>query len=258
MSFYETTHNEVTIIKCSGISASHGFSTRYGGVSTIPYLSSLNLGYGRGDDEKNVKENYRRFAQALGVSEHSFCSAAQIHSDRIFYVDAIPEHQQEGDGFVTDRAGITLTVRIADCVPILLADEKAGVIGAIHAGWRGSVSRIASKCVEKMTGLGASQENIVAAIGPSIGFCCYEVGEDFVSAFEASLGKAYLDRFVVQKSSRSHADLKGLNEALLLEAGLNKSNIYIYPECTCCKSDKFFSHRASLGLRGTMAAAISL
>ena len=240
----------------------NGFSTRLGGVSTEAHLKSLNLAYGRGDRDAVVEENQRRFFHALfGVQDLSQAARCeQIHSAEIVYADKGGVYPQ-GDGFFTDLPGVILTVKIADCVPILLSDPKKRVIAALHAGWRGTVLGIARKGVEAMCSLGSDPKDIQVAIGASIRPCCYEVREDFYQAVKASCGESFAKRFVILRDETAgtfSADVCGMNLAILQDAGVKDEHIMISPLCTSCHSDLFFSHRASKGNRGTMMAAIML
>ncbi len=244
----------------------HGFSTREGGVSTLSHTSSMNLAFGRGDSDDVVLENLAVFAGSVGIAPESIVSVPQIHSCDVRVIDA--SHRGMGyytpaafscDGYVTRETGVALGVKTADCVPILLADEVHGVIGALHAGWRGTVGGIVTVGIKKMCGLGASPKNIKAAIGASIGACCYEVGEEVYLGAVSGVGRELADRFIVPKGADKYiADLKGLNFALLLRAGVLKKNIDVSEHCSACESSLFFSHRASGGVRGTMLAVISL
>lgn len=264
--FYETVNNGVPLLRSDLLpeSVPHGFATRLGGVSGagMPHLRSLNFGENRGDDPANVKENFRRFTEAAGLPP-TVAAAKQIHSTIILR----PQKSElpyavlpEGDGFLTDERGITLCVKIADCIPILLwsGECEHPAVAALHGGWRGSAAGIAPKGVEALRALGADPEKMVALIGAGIGVCCYEVGEDFRAAFTDALGTATANKFLQTRDKKLFADLKGLNRYLLLESGLREAHIDVCPECTCCAPDRFFSHRASKGLRGTMAAMISL
>ncbi len=245
------------LLKSNNISCSHGFSTREGGVSHEEGLDTLDLGMGRADD---VKENRRRFASALGSDISNMFSAKQIHSNIVEAVtkDDLGRHF-ECDGFVTNEKGLLLTVKVADCVPILLYDST-NVISAVHAGWRGTVSGIAINAVKKMISLGASAENIKAAIGPCIHPCCYEVDIPFVNAVkEAKCGSELLPFIVpAEADGKFYADLPSMNRHLLILSGIKPENINVSDVCTCCQSDAFFSHRASHGKRGLMMGGIIL
>lgn len=239
------------------INCAHGFSTREGGVSHGNGFDTLDLGMGLEDD---VRENRRRFASALGSDIEDMFSAKQIHSSTVEIVtkNDLGRHF-ECDGFVTSEKGLLLTVKVADCVPILLHDET-GVIGAVHAGWRGTVSGIAVNAVKKMISLGASAENIKVAIGPCIHSCCYEVDIPFVNAVKAAEYGSELLSFITpaKTEGKFYADLTEMNRHLLTLSGVKDENINICPYCTSCESDVFFSHRASHGKRGLMMGGIIL
>lgn len=240
----------------------NGFSTRLGGVSQEAHLASLNLAYGRGDEASVVEENQSRFFEAVfGNADLSLAARReQIHSADIAYADKGGIYPP-GDGFYTDTAGVILTVKVADCVPILLADPKRHLIAALHAGWRGTVSGIARKGVEALVGMGADPRDIQVAVGASIRPCCYEVREDFYAAVKDLCGEDFAARFITPRRREENtfsADVVGMNLAILKEAGIKDENISVMPICTACHSDVFFSHRASGGKRGTMMAAIML
>ncbi len=252
-----TKKGALPILVSDNIKFTHGFSTREGGVSHGNGLDTLDLGMG---DEKDVTENRRRFASALGSDISNMFSAKQIHSNIIEAVTKSDLGRHfECDGFVTNEKELLLTVKVADCVPILLSDEN-GVIAAVHAGWRGTVSGIAVNAVKKMISLGASAENIKAAVGPCIHSCCYEVDIPFVNAVKkAEYGNELLS-FIIpsEKEGKFYADLTEMNRHLLVSAGVKEDNINICPVCTSCESNIFFSHRASHGKRGLMMGGIVL
>ncbi len=243
---------------CPTLTVTHGFSTRLGGVSRGNGLDTLDLGAEAGSCE--VAENRRRFAEAFGVTPDRMVSAKQIHSAT---VETVTEDDLGRDfacdGFVTNQKGILLTVKTADCVPILLCDPGHQVIAAVHAGWRGTVADIASAAVIKMIGLGADPSAIVVAIGPCIHRECYEVDEPFLASVTEQ--NEALTAFVTphpKKPDRYLADLVAMNRHLLLGAGLRRENIYATGFCTACANDLFFSHRASGGKRGLLMAGIVL
>lgn len=247
--------NGVTFYRSSQLTSPHAFSTRLGGVSQAPHLRSMNLGQGRGDDEENLRENYRRFLAAANLSR-DVVSARQIHSDLVLNAEKVPEVSPECDGFVTNRPDLTLCVKTADCLPILMEDPEAGVVAAVHAGWRGSAKGIVCRALDQMERLGAKRERICAVIGPRIGVCCFEVKEDFVEEYRSLLG-TFGEKFLVFEKERIFCDLPALNRALLIENGILEEHFEDSGLCTCCAPDLFFSHRASKGLRGTMAAMIA-
>lgn len=260
-----TAENGVKYLKSSLIPYRHGFATRVGGVSKEAHTSSLNLAFDRGDDRETVLRNLEFFCEAVGVEAESVISLGQIHSTKVLTVDEASRGlgyytttDEKCDGYVANTAGITLGVKSADCVPILMCDENAGVIGAVHAGWRGTVSGIAAECVRKMTGLGADAANIHAAIGPAIHACCYEVGEDFRDSVIAIAGEDFADRFIKNNSGKLYADIISMNRKILLDSGISEGNIDTAEYCTCCHPELFFSHRYSNGLRGTMLSVIAM
>lgn len=248
----------------------HGFSTRIGGVSTHAHTKGLNLAYGRGDEDGIVLENLYRFATAVGVTAESVISLPQVHGTDILSVTR--EQQGEGyisksdrtaDGYCTAERGVTLGVKTADCVPILLCavDERgaAVAIAALHAGWRGTVGGIARRGVEALTKKGIPAQRILAAIGPAIGPCCYEVDRDFYLAFLSAFGKKLVtETFRSLGAGRYTADLREINRRILIEAGISAENIDVSRECTACRPELFFSHRYSRGTRGTMLSVIAL
>jgi YfiH family protein len=213
----------------------------------------MNLGENRGDSPETVKENYRLFCQATELSQN-VVSACQIHSDLVQIVDKLPENKPECDGFVTKTKDLTLAVKVADCLPILMEDYEAGVVAAVHAGWRGSAKKIVMRAIEKMELLGAARGRIKAVIGPRIGACCFETGLDVPQALRAILAEQ-AEAFIRPKGQEKFlVDLKGANRAILENAGVK--DITLSDECTYCRPDRYWSHRR-VGLdRGSMAAII--
>lgn len=254
-------------------SVRHGFSSRIGGVSTLPHTASLNLSCGLGDDDRTVFQNLDIFARSLSDGVYSggkTVTAHQIHSAKVRILT--PGNAGEGfciprgedcDGFVTDQPGTIPIIRVADCVPILLAGVKADsspVVSAVHAGWRGTVSGIASEAVRLMVYLGCVRDSIRAAIGPHIGFCCYEVGEDFVSSVTDMCGSEFVRRHIRKESGmeKPHADLTSMNLEIMADSGIPAEHTDIHPDCTMCHPDLYYSHRASGGKRGVMGGGICI
>ena len=258
--FYLNQMGKVVYALSDVLKVPHGFSTRLGGVTRLPHAASMNFTTSTGDSEENVAENYRIFLSTLGLEFEGRVSSHQIHSAKVRYVTEADRGRafEDCDGFVTDRQGVVLIVKTADCVPILLADAKAGVIGAVHAGWRGTVNEIAANAVEEMVRLGALRENIRVAIGACIHECCFEVQQDFYDAVAAIQGKAFADTHIRKKDGKMQGDLVSMNLAILEKAGIAKEQIDLSGECTCCAPETYHSHRATKGRRGTMAAAIGL
>ena len=191
--FHEKTVSGVTFLYSDLLPCPHGFSTKRGGVSSLPHLKSMNLGENRGDTPQNVSENTRLFCLAAGLPQDAV-SARQIHSDRIPYRESGLKQGQERpecDGFYTDKKGVSLFVKIADCIPILLYAPDVGAVAALHAGWRGTAQNIAGKGVKRLEDLGADPKRMLAAIGAGIGQCCYQVDDPFIDAFLGALGQEY-------------------------------------------------------------------
>lgn len=240
----------------------HAFSTRRGGVSQGA-LGSLNLGFSRGDEQENVQENYRILTDAIGVSMASLVLAAQTHTDHIRKVGA--DDRGEGitrktfsdvDALMTDEPGVTLVTFHADCTPVFLADPVRRAVCLIHAGWRGTVQKIAAKAVAAMEKeYGSRPQDLLAAIGPSAGPCCYEVSEEVGQAIEAAGGGGCL-RYK-DGNSKPFADLWTANRHMLLAVGVQDAHITVAGECTC-HEERYFSHRRQGGARGSLAAFLSI
>ncbi len=258
-------------VKSNILLSPHAFATRRGGVSVQEHTKSLNLAFGRGDEDGVVLKNLEIFAENVGFDPHSVVSLPQIHSDSIFSVGAemrghgyfIREGIESGDGYVTGERGVVLGIKTADCVPILFEAEKDGkiiAVGAVHAGWRGTVAGIAGKCVERLCGeFGCEPKDIRAAIGPCIHKCCYEVSGDLYGEVAKGLNEEIARRFVLPSGKvegKFYCDLVGINRELLIYHGICADNIDVVDECTCCNPEKYFSHRYSNGHRGTMLNVI--
>lgn len=242
--------------------AVHAFSTRYGGVSEGP-LASLNLGTHRGDRPENVLENYRILGSAVGFRPEGTVFTKQLHTDIVLRVGRAErgaglfrEQETVCDGIITDEPGVALVCFSADCTPILLYDPVRRAVGAVHAGWRGTAQGIARKAVEAMTReFGCKPENIRAAIGPCISRCCFETGPEVPEAMLAALGSE-AESAIEAHAEKFHVDLKALNRMHLQRAGVQA--IDVCRACTMCQPDRFWSHRASNGVRGSLAAVIML
>ncbi len=253
------TIGKLEYLTAGGLTATHCFTTRLGGVST-GYLSSLNIGMHRGDEPENVAKNYDILAAALGFDVKNLVLTHQVHSDVVRVVtkaDAmgIDHHEYpECDGLVTNDPGTVLAVFSADCTPILLQDVVTGAVGAVHAGWRGTAADIAGNAVRAMiTNFGCKAENIRAAIGPNIGKCCFQTDAEVPKAMIETLGEVAGDYFE-EKDQKYYVDLKGINEALLRRAGVEK--IDVSTDCTKCQCDRFWSHRVTGTHRGSQGAII--
>ena len=256
-------------VKSNILRSPHAFATRRGGVSVQDHTKSLNLAFGRGDEDCTVLENLEIFAENVGFEARSIVSLPQIHSDKIFTVTRemrgqgyfVREGIESGDGYVTGERGIVLGIKTADCTPILFEAEKDGkiiAVGAVHAGWRGTVADIAGKCVERLCDeFLVEPKDIRAAIGPCIHACCYEVSRDIFDAVSGNLGEDIAVKLVQTRNGEKYScDLVSINRALLQRHGLLGENIDVIDECTSCNPKKYFSHRYSNGHRGTMLNVI--
>jgi len=257
----------------------HGFSTRLGGVSGSDGEKVLNLGAVEWDTRENVEENKRRFQATLGASDLKLVSLHQIHSDVVRSFDAAPAKQCKGDASATNRAGLLLGVRTADCAPVLVVDPKKRVVAAIHAGWRGTLQRIVTKTIGQMQmEFGCRPQDLLGAIGPTIGGCCYEVGTEVASAFAAKFSNAaeFFDELRTGDEpnplqwlnmmppghqpppNKVLLDLKKANRAQLLDAGLLAENIFVTELCTSCDVDRLFSYRKEGAASGRLMAVIGI
>lgn len=240
----------------------HCFSTRYGGVSAGS-LTSLNLGTHRGDDPKNVYENYRRLGRAVGFTPEDTVFAKQIHTDVVAAVTEkdrgeglFTEVTEARDALVTNVPGVALTVFTADCCPVLLYDPVKKAIGAAHAGWRGTALGIVKKTVEAMTAhYGCDPADLYAAIGPCLSHCCFETDADVPQAMLAALGDR-AKAAITTHGAKFHVDNKRINQIWLERAGVR--NIFVAPHCTACEPERFWSHRVTRGDRGSLANIIML
>ena len=223
----------------------HGFFGRAGGVSEGLYRS-LNCGYGSGDDPEAVRENRARAMSTCGLSPPALCTAYQVHSAEALVVTA-PWKREDAprvDAMVTATPGLALAILTADCVPVLMADREAGVIGAAHAGWRGALSGVLEAAVEAMLGLGARAGGIRAVIGPAIGAVSYEVGPEFPAPFLACRAQDE-DLFTPAKRDEHFLfDLTGYVARRL--GGLGLAAVAATGGDTCAEADRYFSYRRSV------------
>lgn len=245
----------------------HGFSTRMGGVSQ-GHLSSMNLGFGRGDEEENVRENFRRIAAAIGFSPENLVLSQQTHTTNVQVVTeedrgrgfTRPLGWTDVDGLVTDVPGIVLATFYADCVPLFFVDPVRRTVGLSHSGWRGTVGKIGKVTVDTMVReYGSRPEDILAAVGPSICQECYEVSEDVILEFRANYEERFWDSLYYQKDNgKFQLNLWRANELVFLESGILPEHISITDICTCCNPELLYSHRASKGKRGNLAAFLGI
>lgn len=248
----------------------HLISTRLGGVSR-GYLGSMNLSYTRGDEERNVDENFCRIGALLGRGREDFVFTDQTHTANVRRVTekdrgkgSVRERDyRDVDGLVTDERGLVLSAFFADCVPLLFADPVKKVIGLSHSGWRGTVEKIGKRTVETMIReYGSRPEDIRAAIGPSICQDCYEVSEDVAEAFRQAFGfllpPAAEALIRPQGEGKYRLNLWEANRRLLLDAGIRGEHLAVTDLCTCCNPEYLFSHRASRGNRGNLGVFLML
>ena len=279
----------------------HAFSTRRGGLSQAP-CAGLNLGFTESDRRERVEQNRRRFLDQLGGKDFVPASVRQVHSSHSYVVTRDRTDQlayqlpgievsapaatnpPAGDGLMTAEPGILLTIRIADCLPLLLVDPQRRVVAAVHAGWRGALARVIEKAVGDMRrALGSDPQELIVALGPSIRACCYEVGEEVVEAFHGSFADA--DRFFRALPNRpeaatghhsililnayppghapehvpaAHLDLTAVARYQLASAGVKPANILVADYCTACRTDLFFSHRQEGERTGRQIAVIGI
>ncbi len=260
----KSAYEKVEPVRSALIRCPHGFSTRMGGVSEGIY-ASLNLGMNRGDDPEKVRENFRRFLDACGIRETAFVCGKQVHENHVMTVGR--EHAREpygyeelfvADGYVTAEKNVPLVIFTADCIPLLMADEQAGVVAAVHSGWRSTVLDIEKNAVEAMTALGAKRENIKACIGPAIGQCCFEVGPEVIEGVDALLDGNAADLYRGKANGKFMLDLKGVVKRSMIRTGLLEHNIDVIADCTMCMPEKYWSHRMIGSGRGSQAAVIML
>jgi polyphenol oxidase len=245
----------------------HGFSTRRGGVSSAYSAggdsSELNLGYTAADAAEHVRENRLRFVEAVtGSRETPLVTVRQIHSN-LSVIAAGPiepgESPCEADGLMTDRAGLLIGVMTADCIPVLVADPVRRAVGAFHAGWRGTVGRIVETGVARMVEVyGSRPGDLLAAIGPGIGACCYTVGEEVWQRFWVNFSYAGELFSGSVETGDLRVDLVEANRRQLLAAGLGMDSISVVGGCTACRPEWFYSHRASGGDAGRMMAVVGV
>lgn len=230
-------------LKAPNILSLHGFSTRHGGVSSAPY-DSLNLG-GSEDAPANIAANRKLALQALGLNKAALASLRQVHGTEV--CDA-KDCQQTGDALVTKEKNMALVISIADCYPLLFEDPVNKVIGAAHAGWRGTVGKIAEHTIQRMEQLGASREHLRVAIGQGISAPNFEVGEEVLHIFHQA-------GFPSTCFNGNTIDLIACNKYVLLHSGIHHEHIWAMQRCTF-ESD-FFSYRRDKGQTGRMWAVIT-
>ncbi len=263
----------------------HGFSTRPGGASRVQEKEkpALNLGFTEWDERERVAANREKFIAAIGARKMPLITMRQFHSDAIQLAAAPCAEAPSADALITNTPGLLLGVQTADCVPILLADTKRRVVAAIHAGWRGTLARIAVKTLGRMRmEFGTRADDVVAAIGPAIGQSCYEVGAEVAQAFANQFPPAaewFEGPFAqladgvdplwlpwltmmppghVPPPPRVQLDLRAANRWQLIDAGVPEKNIEVSDLCTACRTDLLFSYRREGAKTGRMMAVIGI
>lgn len=271
----------------------HAFSTRRGGVSVVP-AAGLNLGFTESDRRLRVEQNRLQFFAQLGAEDFALASLRQVHSTHVYlvtrpaarglrtagqggeerleyrpcfnrFLEPGTEAHPAGDALLTDQAGILLSVRSADCLPVLIVDPERRAVAAVHAGWRGALHRVIEKAaVEMRRSFGSRPERLLAALGPSIRSCCYEVGEKVEEAFHRHFPQ--VERFFGPRPARqrlrrhtsTHLDLVAVARAQLRGAGLSAHHVWVAEFCTACRTDLFYSHRKEGPRTGRVMAVIGI
>ena len=240
----------------------HTFSTRTGGVSGS-YYKSMNLGFNRGDPDNNVTENYKLFCQALGIEPEQLVFASQTHSTIIRRVGKEskgedlyhPVPSTGYDGLATSEEGVLLATLYADCVPLYFYDPVRKAVALSHAGWRGTLDNMAGITVRFLAKeFGSEPGDLLMGIGPSIGVCCFEVGDEVAGPFR-ELPAEIISGAITEEL---HIDLQIINRRMAIKEGVKDENIETAGICTSCNSDWLFSHRASGGERGSLCAILGI
>jgi polyphenol oxidase len=236
----------------------HGFFMRHGGVSPAPW-NSLNTATSVGDTRENIIENRKRIFKAINRPVESIFDVWQVHSNRVICTNGartLDVPPQKADAIVTNRSEITLFMRFADCVPIMLYDPFQGVVAMAHAGWKGTVNKIVNNTLEAMQDhYHTKAVDVLAGIGPSIGPDHYEVGRDVIEQVEKAFG-VYSSELFVNHDGHTHFNLWKANEFILRNAGVEK--IQISEICTGCNTADWFSHRAEHGKAGRFGAILAI
>ncbi|MBR4152772.1 MAG: peptidoglycan editing factor PgeF [Selenomonadaceae bacterium] len=247
----------------------HAVSTRFGGVSKPPF-DSLNLALHVGDDPKDVLFNRKKFVKSLGFELSDIVTPNQVHGDNIFRVDEnyrgcgcvnYADSISETDSLITNTPNLPLMLCFADCVPIFFVDVENCAIGLAHGGWKGTLKKIAAKTLLKMQNeFGTEPEKCLIGIAPSIGSCCYEVGDEVKKKCQKAFPNH--NELLIERDGKIFLDLWRANVIQLLEVGMPEENIDIAGKCTCCESSWYFSYRAAqkkgLDRTGRIAALIAL
>lgn len=244
----------------------HAVSTRQGGTGRKPY-DTLNLALHVGDDDDTVRKNRRLFAHSLGLNPKDIVTPEQVHGVAVrrvtgaergrgsmSYADAVPAT----DALITDEPNLPLMLCFADCTPLLFFDPEHLAVGVAHAGWKGTVGKIGAATLAAMNReFGTRPQDVLAAIGPAIGACCYEVGDNVIEAAETAFAQD-VDKVLLRRGGQTHFDLQEANRLTLLAAGVVESNLETADTCTSCENQWYFSYRAAGGQTGRIAALMAL
>lgn len=244
----------------------NGFSTRLGGVSE-GVLSTMNLGFGRNDLPENVVKNHEIIANAIGFNPENIVASKQTHTTNVKIVSKKDcgkgiyreRDYDDVDGMITNEKGIVLATYFADCVPLYMVDTKNKAIGLSHSGWRGTVGKIGKVTLDLMKETyETNPKDVIACIGPSICRDCYEVSEDVATEFETAFKGREKDILINKGNGKYQLDLWECNYIIFKECGVYEENIHMPDICTCHNMEMMFSHRATQGRRGNLAAFLSI
>ncbi len=241
----------------SKILANHGFTgiftLRQGGISSAPF-DEQNFGNGLGDPDSNIEHNLHRLIKAAALPSKPH-QAIQVHQTDLLWCNGQGYmHQQYADILISNQAHTAVAVRVADCLPVLLADPKTEMIAAVHAGWRGTAAGIVKHAIQSMLDHGVKRKNLLAVLGPCIGPCCFAIGNETATALKKSTGGAVNCIF---RTADIHADLLEINRLQLIESGLTGAHIETITACTVCDPGRFFSFRRDGKLAGRHLAVVA-
>ncbi len=266
--FYWREKDGVRALICAPLEAAgftNGFSTRIGGTSPMPE-NALNLAGFNEDSAENILENRRRFLK-LFAGKWALAGCWQVHGADVRVVKdgvaAKPAEDMRGDtvycdAIVSNAPGVLAGVKTADCVPVLIGDPGTGAFAVVHAGWRGTLAEVATKALKSMNAQYKTRSpDVLVAIGPAAGSCCYEVGPDVIDAFSDRFATAE-KLFRPTRENHACVDLLLANQAQLVAAGVDSQNIYTAPLCTMCRTDLFFSYRREKSLHGKVGRLMSV
>lgn len=241
------------LLEVSGIA--HGFTTREGGQSRGPF-ASLNLGSRVGDLRAVVEENRSAVLAALGRPKLTWVSMRQVHGCEVVEVTRNAGRSIEADALWTRDPAVAIAILVADCVPIIIADERGTAVAAVHAGWRGTEARVAETMVKRLGREGIPPQRLRVAIGPAIGPCCYEVGSEVAAKLSAAIPTCP-QAIRATSGDKSVVDLWAMNRAILESVGVAPTRIDTFKLCTSC-NPVFFSHRRDQGQTGRQAGVVAL